>query len=129
MITYKDPDTNYMCKCSLPSSVPSGISYREVPSHERDEFNEAISDYDAQGKPIFDLTKAKAIVHEKRRAKRTTDFKPYDDIITLQIPGSDDVAAEAARLVIRNADAVLQQDIDLCINVDELRTIVVVEGL
>jgi len=53
MITYKHPDTGYMCKCSLASSVPEGIPFKEVPSHERDEFNDAITDY-ADGLPVFD---------------------------------------------------------------------------
>lgn len=61
MIVYKDPDTGYMCKCSLASSVPNGVPYKEVPSHERDEFNDAITNYDVDGNPVFDLDKAKAI--------------------------------------------------------------------
>lgn len=73
MIIYKHPDTGYMCKCSLASSVPDGISYREVPSHVQDEFNPAITDYDAKGVPVFDLNKAKAI-KVKEAQREASDF-------------------------------------------------------
>lgn len=62
MIIYTHPDTGYQCKCShvfIPESL--GVPYREVPSHERDEFNDAITDYDVDGNPVFDLAKAKEI--------------------------------------------------------------------
>ncbi len=59
MIIYTDPDTGYICKAA--NAIGITAPYREAPSHERNEFNEAISDYDAAGAPVYDLPKAKAI--------------------------------------------------------------------
>ena len=49
-----------------------------------------------------DLTESKKLAHEKRRYDRTKEFKPYDDIVMKQIPGSDTEAAEAERVKIRD---------------------------
>jgi hypothetical protein len=49
----------------------------------------------------INLDKAKAIGHDKRRAARAEEFKPYDEVIMKQIPGADNAAAEEARQQIR----------------------------
>ena len=49
-----------------------------------------------------DLTESKKLAHEKRRYDRNKEFKPYDDIVMKQIPGSDTTTAEAERVKIRN---------------------------
>ena len=123
MITYINPDTGYQCKAA--NAIGITEPYREVSSHERDEFNEAIDDYDAEGAPIFDMIKAKGLMHNKRRNKRMTDFKPHDAIISLQIPGQDAANAEVARTAIRLADATLQSSIDACTSIDELKAVVI----
>jgi len=58
-----------------------------------------------------DLTIVKDIAHELRRRRRNEEFAPYDEIIMKQIPGTDAVAAEAARAIIRTAHAGVQSSI------------------
>ena len=72
---------------------------------------------------VVNLTKAKAIAHEKRRIKREQEFKPHDDIIMKQIPGSDATKAETERAKIRTKYATIQTDIDNAKTVDALKTV------
>ena len=72
---------------------------------------------------LMNLTKAKTIAHEKRKAKRAEEFKPHDDIIAKQIPGADADAAETARAAIRTKYATIQTDIDNAKTVDALKTV------
>ena len=67
------------------------------------------------------IDKAKAIVHDKRRAARAAEFAPLD--IKATIP-SEAVAAEAARQAIRDKYAVIQSNIDSAPGVPELSLIV-----
>ncbi len=67
MIIYKDPDTGYMCKAI--NAIGITEPYRIVPSHPRDEFNDAITDYDIQGQPVFDLNKAQAVKVNEAKQK------------------------------------------------------------
>jgi hypothetical protein len=76
---------------------------------------------------VVNLTKAKGIAHDKRRAKRTEEFAPHDEVIMKQIPGADADAAEAARAAIRIKYANVQTNIDNAADVDSLKTIV--EGM
>ena len=69
----------------------------------------------------INLDKAKVIVHDMRRAKRTAEFAPLD--IKATIP-SEAVAAEAARQVIREKYASIQADIEAAPGVPELKLIV-----
>jgi hypothetical protein len=70
------------------------------------------------------VTKAKGIAHEVRRAKRTEEFAPLD--IKATIP-SEAVAAEEARAAIRAKYEGVQTSIDAAADVDALKAIV--EGL
>ena len=70
------------------------------------------------------LTKAKTIAHEMRRANREEEFKPHDDIISKQIPSADADAAETARAAIRTKYETAQTDIDAAINETELLNVV-----
>ena len=70
------------------------------------------------------LTKAKDIAHDMRRAKREEEFKPHDDVIAKQIPGADATAAEEARVAIRAKYDTVQTDIDSASDVDALKTVV-----
>ena len=38
----------------------------------------------------INITKAKAIGHDMRRAARAEEFKPHDEAIAKQIPGASD---------------------------------------
>ena len=69
----------------------------------------------------INLDKAKAIGHDKRRAARAEEFKPYDDVIAKQIPGADAVEAEQARKDIRFKYALIQESIDLAKTPDEIK--------
>lgn len=69
----------------------------------------------------INLNKAKTIVHDIRRAKRTEEFAPLD--IKATIP-SEAVAAEAARQAVREKYATIQANIDAAAGVPELKTIV-----
>jgi hypothetical protein len=71
----------------------------------------------------IDMTKAKDIAHEKRRAARAEEFKPYDEVIMKQIPGADAQQAEAARQAIREKYATLQTQIDAAQTPEELKAL------
>ena len=71
----------------------------------------------------IDMTKAKDIAHEKRRAARAEEFKPYDEVIMKQIPGVDAQQAEAARQAIREKYATLQAQMDAATTVDGLKNL------
>ena len=68
----------------------------------------------------INIDKAKAIVHDKRRAVRAAEFAPLD--IKATIP-SEAAAAEAARQAIREKYAAIQLDIDSAPGVPELKLI------
>jgi len=74
---------------------------------------------------VTNLTKAKTIAHEMRRAKREEEFKPHDEVIMKQIPGADADAAETARVAGRAKYETVQTDIDAAADVDALKTVVV----
>ena len=68
---------------------------------------------------VIDINKAKAIGHDMRRAARAEEFKPYDEAIAKQIPGTD--GAEIARQAIREKYAAVQADIDAAATPDEIK--------
>jgi hypothetical protein len=69
---------------------------------------------------VIDVTKAKAIGHDMRRAARAEEFKPYDEAIAKQIPGAVD-GAEAARQAIRDKYAAIQTSINAAATPDEIK--------
>jgi len=68
---------------------------------------------------VIDVTKAKAIGHDMRRAARSAEFAPLD--IKATIP-SEASAAEAARQVIREKYAAIQSGIDAATTPEEIKT-------
>ena len=70
----------------------------------------------------IDMTKAKAIAHDARRAARAAEFEPFDNAIAKQIPGQID-GAEAERQKIRDKYAALQAQMDAAQTPDELKTL------
>ena len=68
----------------------------------------------------INIDKAKTIVHDIRRAKRTAEFAPLD--IKATIP-SEAAAAEAARQAVREKYAAAQAQIDAASDVDTLKAI------
>jgi hypothetical protein len=71
----------------------------------------------------INMTKAKAIAHDARRAARAKEFEPHDAIIMKQIPGVDAAAAEAARQAVRDKYAALQTQMDAAQTPDELKAL------
>ena len=71
----------------------------------------------------INLDKAKNIAHDKRRAARSAEFAPHDEVIMKQIPGVDAQAAEAARQAIRDKYATMQTAIDAATTVDEIKAV------
>ena len=69
---------------------------------------------------VIDLTKAKAIAHDKRRQARSAEFAPLD--IKATIP-SEAVAAEAARAVIRTKYAEMQAEIDAATTTEQIKAV------
>ena len=69
---------------------------------------------------VIDLTKAKNIGHDMRRAARAEEFKPYDEAIAKQIPGAVE-GAETARQTIREKYAAIQTQIDAAATPDEIK--------
>lgn len=69
------------------------------------------------------MTKAKAIAHDVRRAARAAEFEPLDAIIMKQIPGNDAAAAEAERQKIRDKYAALQAQMDAAQTPEQLKSL------
>jgi len=78
---------------------------------------------------VINIDKAKAIAHAIRRAARTAEFEPLDALIAKQIPGTDPVAAEAARQAIRDKYAALQTQIDAAATPDEIKAALPIKEL
>jgi hypothetical protein len=70
---------------------------------------------------VIDITKAKAITHDMRRAARSAEFAPLD--VKATIP-SEAAAAEAARQAVREKYAAIQASVDAAADVASLKTIV-----
>ena len=71
---------------------------------------------------VINMTKAKEIAHNARRAARAEEFKPYDDAIAKQIPGQMN-GAEAERQKIRDKYAALQIQMDAAQTPDQLKAL------
>ena len=71
---------------------------------------------------VINVTKAKAIAHETRRYNRWKEFEPYDEIISLNIPGQDATAAETERAKIRTKYATMQTNIDNATDIAGIKT-------
>lgn len=69
----------------------------------------------------INLTKAKDIAHEMRRAVRDKEFAPLDLQATIPAKAAE---AEAARQVIRDKHAQIQSNINAAASVQELKAIV-----
>ena len=71
---------------------------------------------------VEDLTKSKEVGHELRRAARSEEFKPHDELISKQIPGADTDAAEASRVTIRAKYATIQVSIEDAATTADIKT-------
>lgn len=71
----------------------------------------------------INVTKAKAIAHDMRRAARAAEFAPHDEVIAKRIPGVAEAEAEAARAAIRAKYADMQVAIDAAATPDEIKAV------
>ena len=103
--------------------VPSGVSYEIIEDsklpNDRTFRNAWIK---GSGEVTEDLTKSKALAHVQRREKRAAEFKPHDEVISLQVPGSNTSGAETARAGIRTKYATMQTNIDNATNIAGIKT-------
>lgn len=67
------------------------------------------------------IDKAKLIAHDIRREKREKEFAPFDDVIIKQIPGTDFKSVEESRESIRLKYAIMQEDIDKAVEIEEIK--------
>lgn len=70
---------------------------------------------------VVNIDKAKTVAHDMRRAARSEEFKPHDEVIMKQIPGVDVQAVEAARQAIREKYAAIQAQIDAATTPEEIK--------
>jgi hypothetical protein len=70
-----------------------------------------------------DLDKCKEIGHDIRRSQRAEEFKPFDEVIMKQIPGTDATVAEEARQAIRDKYADMQIAIDTTTSPEQIKVV------
>lgn len=70
----------------------------------------------------INIDKAKTIGHEMRRAARAEEFKPLDEIVMKQIPGTDVQAVEAERQAIRDKYAEIQTQIEAATTAADIKS-------
>lgn len=102
--------------------VPSGVAYEivstdEIPSDRFFRGAWKMGDCCIE----HDLDRCKEIGHQHRRAARAAEFAPHDEVIAKQIPGRDAAEAEAARQVIRDKYAAVQDAIDAAATPEEIK--------
>jgi len=102
--------------------VPPGVDYEIVEDDAIPSDRTFRGAWTANGAAVeVDLSAAKLIGHDMRRAARAAEFAPHDDIIAKQIPGMDATVAEAARQAIRDKYATMQDDIDAAVTPEEIK--------
>lgn len=99
--------------------VPQGVPFEIVDAASIPTDRTFRNGWEKHGKTVrHNLTKCKAIAHEKRREARAVELAPLD--IEATIPGKA-AQAEAARQAIRDKFATMQTDIDAAQDVAALK--------
>jgi hypothetical protein len=116
------PDCGLTIEEIATKDVPEGLVYEivtvaDIPSDRT--FRDAW--VKVGGGVSHDMAKARDIAHDKRRKARAAEFAPLD--IEATIPARAQ-AAEAARQVVRDKYAAIQNDIDAAADVAALKAIV-----
>lgn len=102
--------------------VPEGVAYKIVEDNAIPADRFFRNAWVANGAAVeVDLDQAKSIGHDMRRAQRSEEFAPLDEIIAKQIPGTDVVKVEAERQGIRDKYAAIQAEIDAAASPDEIK--------
>ncbi len=116
------------------AAVPEGVAYEivDVDAVPADRTFRAAWFHDVSASPEkvgVDVGKAKNVCHARRRAARTVEFAPLDEVIAKQIPGRPLGDVEADRQAVRDKYATIQTTIDAAQSVDELKTLLDREAL
>lgn len=107
--------------------VPGLTEYEIVPADSIPPDRTFRNAWEKSGNTIqHNLTKCKAISHDKRRAKRAAEFAPLDAAATIPARAAQ---AEADRQAIRDKYAAIQIEIDACATPAALKAIIVREEL
>jgi hypothetical protein len=102
--------------------IPEGAAYEIVTTADIPSDRTFRNAWEKQGKAVStNLTKAKGICHDKRRAKRAQEFAPLDVEATIPAKAQE---AEAKRQQVRDKYATIQTNIDAATDVAALKTIV-----
>ena len=103
--------------------VPSGVSY-DIVDDDKIPTDRTFRNAWVKGSGVIteDVTKAKVLAHNTRREKRADEFKPHDETISLNIPGTDTAAAETSRAGIRTKYATMQTNIDNATDIAGIKT-------
>jgi cation transport regulator ChaB len=109
--------------------VPENVRYKIIENNSNIEDQLFMDAWEYSDDKDFNINLEKAIViaHIKRREARSKEFKPFDEIISNQIPGTDSADAEGERQKIRDKYAIIQINIDKAGNVDDLKKLIPVE--
>ena len=103
--------------------VPSGTEYKIVDTSTLPDDLTFFDAWKRSGETVTeDLAQSKSIAHDTRREKRATEFKPHDEVISLNIPGSDTSAAETSRVAIRTKYETMQTSIDNATDIAGIKT-------
>lgn len=103
--------------------VPEGVAYEIIEDDAIPADRTFRGAWVANGAAIeVDLSKAKEIAHDVRRAKRAEEFAPLDEVIAKQIPGNDPAQVEAERQAIRDKYATVQNQIDAAATPEEIKS-------
>lgn len=103
------------------NAVPAGAAYEIVSAAEIPSDRTFRNAWEMSGKAVaVNMTKAKGIAHDKRRASRAAEFAPLD--IEAIIPGKAQ-QAEAARQAVRDKYAAMQSEIDACATPESLKSV------
>lgn len=94
--------------------------YRKVSNLPNDPFSDAWEFNEENSTVGTNFDKAKELVHGNRRAAREREFRPFDMKIAAQVPGAAE-SAEAERVEIREKYYGIQDEIDLCENIEQLK--------
>jgi len=102
--------------------IPAGAEYEIVAADDIPSDRTFRNAWEKQGKSVqHNLTKCKAIAHDKRRAARATEFAPLDVEATIPAKAAQ---AEAARQAIRDKYTVMQNAIDSAQSVEQIKAII-----
>ena len=121
---YTVPGTGKTPEEAAAKCLPSGTSYSIIEHTALPTEKGYRTAWEKNGdKVVINVDKAREIAHQTRREKRAAEFKPNDDIIALNIPGTDIKAAEDARSQTRWKYKVMQDNLDRSKTISELNAV------